>query len=68
MREISTWVNLCHLEEENRPSDLMIDSRLREGDFTETAKDLNRKECIEATILACIQDRFDQPDTPFFVH
>ncbi len=35
---------------------------LCEGDFTETAKDLNRQEYFEAThiIVACIQDQFDQ--------
>ena len=41
------------------------------GDFTETAKDLNRQEYFEATniIVACIQDQSDQHmDTPFFVH
>ena len=35
---------------------------LCEGDFTETAKDLNRHEYFEAnsTIVACIQNQFDQ--------
>ena len=35
---------------------------LCEGDFTETAKELNRQEYFEATniIVACIQDQFDQ--------
>ena len=32
------------------------------GDFTETARDINRQEYFEATniIVACIQDQFDQ--------
>ena len=38
--------------------------QLCEGDFTDTAKDLRRQEYFEAndTIVACIQDQFDQPE------
>ena len=38
--------------------------QLCEGDFTDTAKDLRRQEYFEAndTIVACIHDRFDQPE------
>ena len=46
-----------------RKAPMRFDGRMCEGDFTETAKDLHRREYIEAndTIVACIQDRFDQP-------
>ena len=40
-----------------------FDDGLSEGDFPETAKDLHRQQYFEANdiIVACIQDRFDQP-------
>ena len=46
-----------------RKAPMRFDDRLREGDVTKTAKDLHRQEYIEAndTIVACVQDRPDQP-------
>ena len=45
-----------------RSAPLRFGGGLCEGDFTETAKDLNRQEYFEATniIVACIQDQFNQ--------
>ena len=39
-RDLSTWVNLCYLEEEKHPFDLMI--MLCEGDFPETTSTKNK--------------------------
>ena len=46
-----------------RKQPVRFDDELCEGDFTETVKDLHRQEYFEANdiIVACIQDRFDQP-------
>ena len=50
-------------EPRRRKAPIRFDDRLCEGDFMETAEDLRRQEYFEAsdTIVACIQDRFDQP-------
>ena len=48
---------------QRRKAPMRFDDRLCEGDFTETAKDIHRQEYFESndTMVACIQDRFDQP-------
>ena len=62
-REQSKKVNLCYLDDEERPCNLIIGWSKKERDFTRTAKDLHRYEYCEAngTIVACIQNRFYQP-------